>query len=231
MVGGDAIMSTRLRPPRDQGRANTDVIDRVNDVLERLYKLDDALSTLHGFRSLLEDLNSLSPIPLPRGQLHVVATVRAAILRSAIALAVATLERTDSRGNLASLGQILKLLQDEPVADFLSKPHPLRDAKPIWQKVTDALMLYAKVIKGDIFDRVQRLRHDQIGHLLVRDEPVPTVEYADVFALIDEIETLMTLIYDGMGIGPPRFTHEKTKTAEEASRFWRTYLAGISGDA
>ncbi len=87
-------------------------------------------------------------------------------------------------------------------------------------------MLYTKVIKGDIFDRVQRLRHDQIGHLLVRDEPVPTVEYADVFALIDEIETLMTLIYDGMGIGSPHFTDQKTKTAEEASRFWRTYRAG-----
>lgn len=63
-----------------QKRKNRDVLDRANDMLERIYKLDDACAALHGFRSLLEDLNARSPMELSREQVDAVMIVRAGIL-------------------------------------------------------------------------------------------------------------------------------------------------------
>ena len=111
------------KPNAKQKRENRDVLDRANDMLERIYKLDDACATLHGFRSLLEDLNSRSPIELSREQVHAVTIVRAGILRSAIGLAVAMLDKPDWRGNRASLGYIIGVSsEDEEAADFY-RPH------------------------------------------------------------------------------------------------------------
>jgi hypothetical protein len=87
------------------------MLDRANDLLERADKLDDAVSNLQAFRSLLEDLNARTPIDLPPPQVRAIGMVRAAILRSAIALVVAIL---DSKGSdRVSLGQIADLLEDQ----------------------------------------------------------------------------------------------------------------------
>jgi hypothetical protein len=95
------------------------MLERANDVLERADMLDGAVSNLQAFRSLLEELNAGSPVALPRQQVQAVEMVRAAILRSAISLVVATLDRGDRRGNRASLGEIVRQLEDEPFAEFL----------------------------------------------------------------------------------------------------------------
>ena len=208
-----------------QERKNRDVLDRANDLLSCIYRLDDACAILHGFRSLLEDLNSRSPIELSREQVDAVAIVRAGILRSAIGLAVAMLDKSDRRGNRASLGYIIEVLnEDEEAADCLSTPHATR-VKPIWQKLRER---YEKILAGPIFEGVQRLRNDEIGHLLVREKPTPTVEYADTFALIDEIEKLLITLYEGLPDRQPRFAGLKKETAERAKLFWHTYLAGAA---
>lgn len=63
------------------------MLDRSNEVLERANKLDDALSNLQAFQSLLEDLNGrtsvdLRPLELPQQQVQAIEMMRAAILRS-----------------------------------------------------------------------------------------------------------------------------------------------------
>ena len=85
----------------------------------------------------------------------------------------AMLDKPDRRGNRASLGHIIGVLnEDEEAADFLSTPHVSRTAKPIWQKLRDARDGYEKILAGPVFERVQRLRNDEIGHLLVQRETV-----------------------------------------------------------
>jgi hypothetical protein len=100
------------------------VLDPANDLLDRADMLDDAVSNLQAFRSLLEDLNDrtsvdLPPLDLSQQQVRAIEMVRAAILRSAISLVVATLDPSDRRGNRASLGEIVKLLSDEALVEFL----------------------------------------------------------------------------------------------------------------
>lgn len=139
------------------------------------------------------------------------------------------LDKPDRRGNRASLGHIIGVLnEDEEAANSLSTPHVSRTAKPIWQKLRDARDGYEKILAGPVFERVQRLRNDEIGHLLVQEKPSPTVEYADTFALIDEIEKLLVTLYEGLHNRQPRFVDLKKETAERAKLFWRTYLAGVA---
>jgi hypothetical protein len=59
----------------------TITLDHANDVLERADKLDDAVSNLRAFRSLLEDLNArtsidLPPLDLPPQQVRAIEMVR-----------------------------------------------------------------------------------------------------------------------------------------------------------
>jgi hypothetical protein len=74
---------------------------------------------------------------------------------------------------------------------------------------------------------VKQLRHDEIGHLLMRKASSQTVQYSDVFALADEIERLVILLHEGLGIHSPHFTTIKRQTVDHAKLFWNTYLAGV----
>lgn len=206
----------------------SDVIDRANDVLERADLLDDAVAELHGYRSLLEDLNRRSPVNAPPEHVRAIRLVRAAILRSAIGLAVAILDATDRRGNRASFGHIFSLLKDTAVADILFSPNPKRDAKPIRQRLGEAQVRYNNISAGPLLQRIRDLRHNQIAHLLVRDEPIASVEYTDIFALTDEIEMLLTTLYEGFGKGLAHFVGLKARTTGQAKLFWQTYFAGMT---
>jgi hypothetical protein len=164
-----AYFSTYKGPSRScgnhpRGKAGTkkmsEVIHRANDVLKRADLLDDAVAELHGYRSLLEDLNCRSPVKVPREQVRAIRMVRAAILRSAIGLAVAILDPTDRRGNRASLGHIIKLLDDKPVADLLFSPNPKWDSKPIRQRLCEVHDRYNDISTGPLLQRVRDVRHN-----------------------------------------------------------------------
>jgi hypothetical protein len=211
------------------------VLDRANDVLERADTLDDAVSNLQAFRSLLEDLNDrtsldLPPLDLPQQQVRAIEMVRAAILRSAISLVVAILDPTDRRGNRSSLGEIVKLLSDEALVEFLlTTLSKGRGAMPVKQKLHEVRSRYDQIAIEQSFKRVRDLRHSAIAHLLLRDEPLETVEYSDIFALADEIERLVITLYEGFGnIPPPNFLSLKKQTVERAKLFWQTYFTGAA---
>lgn len=205
------------------------MLERANDVLDRAMKLDDAVAELRGYRSMLENLNSRSPIKLARPHVQALAVVRACILRSTIGLAVAVLDPPDQRrGNRASLGQIIEQLKDQNLSDFLTAPNAKRSAKPNSQKLSDACTRYDRLYAGEMSKRVRLLRHS-IAHLLVQDaSSLPRVDYSDIFALADEIEECLISLYQGFGIREPYFIELKERSAERAELFWETYLRGVS---
>jgi hypothetical protein len=202
------------------------VLDRANDLLERVDKLDEAVSNLQAFRSLSEDLNARTPINLPPQQTEAIGMVRAAILRSAIALVVAIL---DSKGSdRVSLGQIADLLKDQSFVQFLEKKlYEGRSAIVDGHKLRAVTDLHQRIYATARFSWVKQLRHDEIGHLLMRKVSTPTVEYSDIFALVDVIEQLVILLHDGLGIHPPHFTTVKGEALDRAKLFWNTYFAGV----
>jgi hypothetical protein len=202
------------------------MLDRANDLLEAADKLDDAVANLQAFRCLLKDLNARTKIDLPQAQVHAVEMVRAGILRSAIALVVAIL---DWKGrDRASLGQISEALKDHTFLQFLETTlYKGRGAVINRKKLQDLCNCYHKISTAHQFEWVKQLRHDEIGHLLMRNTPSQKVEYADIFALTDEIERQVIMLYEGLGIHGPRFGEQSKETAEKAVLFWNTYFAGV----
>src|SRR6266446_654583 len=49
---------------------------------------------------------------------------------------------------------------------------------------------YQALIQSDLFERGKRLRNDAIAHILVPDDPTPTVSYETIYALHDAAERL-----------------------------------------
>jgi hypothetical protein len=202
------------------------MLDRANDLLEAADKLDVAVANLQAFRCLLEDLNARTSIDLPQAQVHAVGMVRAGILRSAIALVVAIL---DSKGHdRASLGQISEALKDHTFMEFLETTlYKGRGAIVDRRKLQDLSDCYHKVFTAREFGWVKRLRHNEIGHLLMSGTPSQEVEYSDVFSLVDEVERQVIMLHEGLGIDGPQFVDQSKKTAEKAAQFWNTYFAGV----
>jgi hypothetical protein len=208
------------------------MLDRATDLLERADKLDQAVSELQVFRSLLEDLDARTPIHLPplelsRQQVEVIHAVRAAILRTAIALAVAIL---DSKGrDRASFGQIAELLKDTKLIEFFleKRGHNNIAKAAMSKKLQEACDRYHQIYTGQPFQRVQQLRHDEIAHLLNREQPTPTSQHSDVVAIIDEIEDQVITLLKGLGMSP-HFITLKEQAVEEAKLCWDTYFAGVA---
>jgi hypothetical protein len=200
------------------------LLERANSLLEAADKLDDATANLHAFRSFLENLNARTPIVLPPPHLQAIAVVRAGLLRSAIALIVAIL---DSQGSdRASLGQISETFKDKTFVQFLANTlYKGRGAVIDEQILQDLCDRHHQIYTSPQFKRVRQLRHDEIGHILIRETPAETVDYADTFALADEIEYQVIMSHEGLGILTPNFIDERKNTDARATMFWDTYLA------
>jgi hypothetical protein len=202
------------------------MLDRANDLIERASKLDDAVANLQAFRGFVEGLDRRCPIPFSP-HLEAIRTLRAACLRSAVALIVAIL---DSKGSdRTSLGQIIKLLADTALEKFFldKRGQGGRDAS-MRGKLAELRDRYVRVIDSDRFKCVAQLRHDEIGHLLIRAEDTPASEHTDVFWLADEAERLVLILHAGLGMLQPHFVKTRRETDENARMFWDTYLAAIS---
>lgn len=203
------------------------MLDRANDLIERAGKLDDAFANLHAFRSLLQDLADRCPLRLPPEHSAAIEMVRAAVLRSAIAQLAAMLD--SRRSDRASLGQITEILKDAALIEFIiaKRGGDAAKAAKMRERLENVGRRYNEIFKGEQFNRVQQLRHDEIGHLLLRDDPTPTVEYADIFALADEVEQQIRKLFEGLGLCEPAFLSWKDKLTERSKLFWDTHLHGI----
>jgi len=203
-----------------------DLIDRANEVVERLFALDDAIANVRAFRALLEDLHVRDLSAVKEPHTSAITMVRAGILRSAIGGVMACLDPKDRRGNRASIGQILEMLKDaELVAVFPEAGTPKDAGVAALQGVMQA---YEALTQGDLFERGRRFRNDAIAHLLIPDEPTPTVTYETIFALHDEAERMVVALYQVCDRGKPRFPDHHATVTKHAKIFWDTYFAGMA---
>ena len=201
------------------------LIDHANQVIDRLFALDEAVSTGRAFRALLEDLNARNLGIVVEPHITAITMVRAGILRSAIGAVMACLDPQDDRGNRASVGQILDMLDDADVDAFFPATGPSRDAALAALRLARAD--YRTLVNGDLFRRGRRLRNEAIAHLLMPDSPTPTVEYEAIYQLHDAAERLVVCLYKVTDRGQPEFPGKKATLIEHSKVFWDTYFAGM----
>jgi hypothetical protein len=200
-------------------------IDRANEIIDRLFTLDEAIANARAFRALLEDLHARDLSIVNEPHVTAITMVRAAILRSAIGSVMACLDPEDRRGNRASVGQILDMLTDENVVAVLPEPGTSRDSAV--SALRRARRDYQALLKGDLFRRGRRLRNEAIAHLLIPDDPTPTVTYETIFALHDAAQQIVIGLYRVCDRGEPRFPGHQASLTEHAKVFWDTYFAGM----
>jgi hypothetical protein len=206
--------------------ADQELIDRANDVIGRLFALDDAVSNAGAFRALLEDLDARDLQAVKEPHITAITMVRAGILRSAFGAVMACLDPKDWRGNRASIGQIVDLLKDEKLVAVFPEPGTSRDlGVAALQRVTRD---YDALVKGDLFEHGRRLRNDAIAHLLISKERTPQVPYETMFSLHDATEKLVNDLYQVCDRGKPRFPGHRAMLSEHARVFWDTYFAGMA---
>jgi hypothetical protein len=206
--------------------ADQELIARANEVIERLFALDEAITNTRAFRALLEDLHArdLSVVKQPHGT--AITMVRAAILRSAIGSVMTCLDPADRRGNRASVGQILDFLKDEKLVAAFPEPGTPKDlGVAALKRVTRD---YDALIKGDAFEHGRQIRNDAIAHLLIPGERTPTVTYETIFYLHDAAEQMVTDLYQVCDRGKPRYPSHLPSMTEHAKVFWDTYFAGMT---
>ncbi len=206
-----------------------ELIDRANEVIDRLFALDDAIANVRAFRALLEDLHGRDLSVVKEPHISAITMVRAGILRSAIGGVMACLDPKDWRGNRASVGQILHMLEDaELVAAFPEAGTPKDFGATALQVV---MQEYKTLSEGDLFERGRRLRNDAIAHLLIPDDPTPTVPYETIFALHDVAERMVVDLYKVCDRGKPGFPDHQVTLTERAKLFWDTYFVGMAAAA
>jgi hypothetical protein len=159
------------------------------DLRERAEKLGEAVSNLEVFRWLLAELDDRTAPPKPAlglsaQQIQAVSGIRAALLRSAIGLVVAILDPT--RHDRASLGRVVEIVGDGAAFVEMLGPHGSGIRREKLQHVCDR---YPEVCGREAYQRLLQLRHNEIGHLLIKD--TPTSERPELFELVDEIKRLV----------------------------------------
>ena len=206
--------------------SDSDLIDRANEGIERLFALDDAIANVRAFRALLEDLHARDLSVVKEPHISAITMVRAGILRSAIGGVMACLDPKDRRGNRASVGQILDMLKDAKLVETFPESAIRKDigAAALQQVISE----YESLIGGELFERGRRFRNDAIAHLLIPDEPTPIVTYETVFALHDAAEKMVVGLYHVCDRGKPRFHDHHATLTRYAKVFWDTYFAGMN---
>ncbi len=209
--------------------ADAQMVERANKVIGRLFVLNEAMESADAFCAYLKELTAHSVLvteylvtPSDVAAKHVAATrwVHAGIVRAAIGTIMACLDPEDSRrGNRASVGQIIEALKDKTLADYFASAGQGSTAA-----LQQARESYDELVKGDLFDRAKWLRHDMVGHILIRDTPTPKVRYEDIYDLRDAAERIVTDLIAACGRQKPK----PAPVAEQAKFFWDTYLLGMA---
>jgi AbiU2 len=206
--------------------ADQELVDRANEVIDRLFALDDAVANARAFRALLENLHARDLSGVKEPHVTAITMVRAGILRSAIGTVMACLDPKDWRGNRASIGQIIDMLKDEHLVAVLAEPGTAKDLGPA--ALQRAAGQYDALLGGDLFERGRRFRNDAIAHVLIPEEPTPTLTYETIFSLHDAAEELVTCLYQVCDRGKPRYPDHLASLTEHARVFWDTYFTGMA---
>jgi hypothetical protein len=153
--------------------------------------------------------------------------VRAGTLRAAIGVTMACLDPGDRRGNRASVGQILDLLQNSTLAAVF--PDNAKAAADAAEALASVHTDFEALRQDKLFQDGRALRNDAIAHILIPDEPTPTVVYDTFYKLHDAAEKLVIGLYVACARGRPQFIGHEERLRRLATTFWDTYFAGMRG--
>jgi len=206
------------------GDGDSRLIRHANELILRAGDLDDAVSNLLAFKCMLVALEARVPLVLPPSHLQALGVSRAALLRSAIGCTIAILDQPGTRGDRASLGQILKWLDDNEYAALLVKPKPGRPREPSHHQLCCVRDRYRRLCDSDTWRNIKSLRHS-IAHLLVQSEAEPQeTNRRNLYLLADEIEKCVAELFHGIGLPSPEFAQRRQSLADAAVQFWNTYI-------
>ena len=199
------------------------IVARANEIIGRLFALDEEIANGRAFRDLLENLHARDRRSVVK-EPHITAirVVRAGILRAFISSLIACLDRSDWRQNRASIGQILRLLDEDAEVAALFKPETTA-----LQRATDE---HEDLVKSELFKRVTDLRNKTIAHLLRTNGNGTTArptEYKTLYELHDAAERITTDLFEACGRGKPTFLARRATMRRHAEIFWDTYFAGM----
>lgn len=211
--------------------ADPKLVARANEVIDRLFALNEAMESADAFCAYLKELNARDVLvkqylvkPSDVGAAHVLSIrwVHAGILRAAVGTITACLDPEDSRrGNRASVGQIIQLLKDKTLVDLFAGA-----GQGSTGSLQQARERYEALLKDDLFDRAKRLRNDVVAHNLIPDTPTPNVHYEDVYDLRDAAEQIVTDLFAACVRDKPNCLALRAGTDEQAKLFWDTYERG-----
>jgi hypothetical protein len=196
-------------------------------VLERLFALDDAVANARAFRATLEELHRRDLTVVQEPHISAIGMVRAGTLRAAIGATMACLDPSDRRGNRASVGQILDLLQDSTLAAVF--PDNATAATDAAEALASVRTDFDALRQDKLFQDGRSLRNDAIAHILIPDEPTLTVEYDTFYKLHDVAEKLVIGLYIACARERPQFIGHEERFTRLATTFWDTYFAGMRG--
>jgi len=218
-------MTPPVSDPQQTMAIPDELRDRANDVLERLFALDDAVANARAFRATLEELHRRDLTVVQEPHISAIGMVRAGTLRAAIGATMACLDPSDRRGNRASVGQILSQLEDATLASVF--PDNAKAAAEAAAALVSVRTEFDALRQDKLFQDGRSLRNDAIAHILVPDEPTPTVEYETFYKLHDTVEKLVTGLYVACARGQPQFIGHEERFLRLATTFWDTYFAGM----
>ena len=159
--------------------ADPRLVERANEVIDRLFALNEAMESADAFCAYLKELSARDVLvkqylvkPPDVGASHVLSIrwVHAGILRGAVGTITACLDPEDSRrGNRASVGQIIQLLKDKTLVDLFAGA-----GQGSTVALQQARERYEALLKDDLFDRAKRLRNDVVARTTwIPDTPTP----------------------------------------------------------
>jgi hypothetical protein len=86
---------------------SSEIVARANEIIDRVFALDNAVANARAFRALLENLHFRNIAAVQEPHVTAITMVRAGILRSLILSVTACLDQEDRRGgNRASIGRL-----------------------------------------------------------------------------------------------------------------------------
>jgi hypothetical protein len=200
--------------------------DQANEIIDRLFALDEAIANARAFRSLLEDLHARDLTIVKEPHVGAIKIVRAGILRALVGTVMACLDPSDRRGNRASVGQILDMLNDPELVAAFREPGGISAASQ-GAALDQVRGDYDAVIRSDLFNRGRRLRNEGIAHILMTSTPTPTVTYETIYGLHDEAEQFAAALYRVCDRGKPRFDEHRPTFEASAKVFWDTYFQEV----
>lgn len=202
--------------------------ERANEVLDSARLLDELTANAHAFHMLLGNLIGKNPESLPEPHRSGVDVVRAGVLRAEISAVTAMLDIAGKEGDRASIGHIVEELKNHAVRKCLLS-YDCFSLPTNAEKLVELERRYAEIRNGELLKRVRRLRNDVVAHILRPESATPTVLNQELFDLHLEAEGLVILLFEGLGLGAPKFTETRGIIRDRVSAFWDTYFSAAYG--